>query len=371
MTNTQLNKMDIAVYSPTMFREMETAPKQCTGNLFSSLKDLYNISVTLISHRNVPSERPVHYSDLWDEVKFVSNIPILAEKQINEHKFDVILFHNPRTQRQPALLDAQSMLILHGDLSWELPEILPRSRSRILLWHMAQRLFMPQLDHVFTVSKDLGNRIATRFNIPKDRWSVLYNGINTDQYHPEADVNLDKYGIEQPYILHVSRYAEKKNPEGLLRAVGELNRDDPPLVICGSGWDRQSVNELIEKRGIKNQIIRLGYVPESDLPGMYANADVFVFPSLHETFGIPIVESLACGTPVVTSNRYSMPEIAGNAGLLVDPESHTEISKKLKLLINNDNKRSQLGRSGRHISKKYSWKNSAEQMGTTLRTNMR
>lgn len=349
-----------------MFRDLETAPKQCVGNLLSSVKELYDISITLISHRNVSSRRPAHHENLWDEIKFVSNIPILAERQINEHNFDVILFHNPRTQRQPALLDARTMLILHGDLSWELPELLPQSQSRIRLWHMAQRLFMPQLDHVFAVSKDLGNRVATRFDIPHECWSVLYNGVNTNQYHPEATLDLEKYGFEQPYLLHVSSYAKKKNPEGLLRAIGELSRDDPPLVICGSGWERQSVNKLIESLRIEDRIIRLGYVPEKDLPGIYANADIFVFPSLHETFGIPIVESLASGTPVITANVYSMPEIAGGGGLFVDPESYTDISRKIKFLINNADERSRLGRNGIDIAKRYSWKEAAEQVATIL-----
>lgn len=351
-----------------MFRDSQTAPKECVGHLLSSLKEIYEISISLISHRNVSSKKPTHHHDLWDKIEFVSNTPIIAERQINEYEFDVVLFHNPRTQRQPALLNAKTILILHGDLSWELPELLPQNRSRIWLWHMAQRLFMPQLDHVFTVSKDLGNRMATRFDIPDECWSVLYNGVNTDQYHPEATLDLEKYGVEQPYLLHVSSYAKKKNPEGLLRAIGELSRDDPPLVICGSGWERQSVNEVIESLGIEDRIIRLGYVPEKDLPGMYANADVFVFPSLHETFGIPIVESLASGTPVITANVYSMPEIADGGGLFVDPESYTDISSGIKFLINNTDEKLRLGRNGINIAKRYSWKKSAEQMATILNT---
>lgn len=352
----------IGVYSPAMYRESSAAPKECVGKLLLAAKRRHNISVTLVSHTDVPSKTPQHHQSLWDQTASVSKSPGLSEHQMNQMGFDAVIFHNPRTLRQPGLINCNTLLILHGDLSWELPDLLPHSRVRIKAWHTLQRVFMPQLDHVCAVSHDLMNRTKARFSLPSERCHVMYNGIDAERYHPEAEIDLDAYGLDRPYLLHVSSYADKKNPEGLLRAIATLDDESLPLVICGSGWSRDSVDKLIVELDIDDRIIRLGYVDESDIPGLYANAELFIFPSLHETFGLPVVESLACGTPVVTSNNYCLPEVAGGGGIFVDPHSSTSIGEAIDILITRPEVYYRLASRGPQIAGRFRWDLSAEKL---------
>src|SRR4029079_1919947 len=134
---------------------------------------------------------------------------------------------------------------------------------------------------------------------------------------------LDKYGIKKPYLLYVGTIEPRKNLLTLVRAFEELlraTRHRPQLVLCGGrGWLDDEVFKMITQLGLTEMVHFTGYVPDEDLPALYSQAEVFVYPSLYEGFGLPPLEAMACGTCVVTSDSSSLPEVVGKSGITVAP----------------------------------------------------
>ncbi len=205
---------------------------------------------------------------------------------------------------------------------------------------------------VKTQSQIIADSMSTKKDLMKiyglkgDRIEVIYPGID-DIYKPQPKKEIDrvknKYNLPNQYIFSLGTQEPRKNVARLVEAVSTL---DLPLVVAGRhGW------------GDKTQTI--GFVPDSDLPALYSGASVFAFPSLYEGFGFPALEAMACGTPVVTSDISSLPEVAGKAAVLVDPASVDSIRAGIKLALKN---RDDLIRSGIKQAKKFTWEQCAKQV---------
>ena len=172
-----------------------------------------------------------------------------------------------------------------------------------------------------------------------------------------------KYALGQNYILFLSTLKPSKNIEGLIEAYASIsnNRRDIRLIIAGKkGWLYGPIFEKIKLLNLEKEVIFTDYVAEEDLPYFYNLADVFVLASLYEGFGLPIIEAMACGCPVVTSNKSSMPEIAGDAALLVDALKIEEIAAAIERIITEPELRATLVKRGFEQVKKFSWKTTAE-----------
>jgi glycosyltransferase involved in cell wall biosynthesis len=149
----------------------------------------------------------------------------------------------------------------------------------------------------------------------------------------------------------------RKNLEGLLRAFARAKKAGIPhtLVIAGArGWGDSRLAPLPEALGISDSVIFTGFVEDDDLPHLYGNADFFVYPSLYEGFGLPVLEAMACGTPVITANTSSIPEVAGDAALLVDPRSEMELAAAMVQLAGDPGLRADLGRRGGSQAARFS-----------------
>ncbi len=184
---------------------------------------------------------------------------------------------------------------------------------------------------VITVSKYEAGRIAEQLKLSSEKLVAVYNGVGK-HFAPVASE-------EKSYIFFLGNTDPKKNTERVLRAYSHyLHISDKKMPLLIADLNIQYVKGLIEKEGIRGIIDKIntpGYINNSDLPGIYSKAFVFLYPSLRESFGIPILEAMACGTPVVTSCTSAMPEIAGNAALLVDPNNEKEIAEAI-VKIEND-----------------------------------
>jgi glycosyltransferase involved in cell wall biosynthesis len=189
---------------------------------------------------------------------------------------------------------------------------------------------------------------------------VIYPGIPAAYFAARPDVA--KYELHKPFVLFVGTVEPRKNVDTLLDAwlqLPESTREAHELVFAGPiGWaGNATVNRL--RSGIEG-VRLLGYVPEADLPGITAAATVFAYPSFYEGFGFPIAQAMAAGIPVITSNISSMPEVAGDGGLLIDPHSASELAWALDRLLTSATMREDLGRKGKELAGRYTWKNSAE-----------
>ncbi|HTS48408.1 MAG TPA: glycosyltransferase family 1 protein [Bryobacteraceae bacterium] len=210
-------------------------------------------------------------------------------------------------------------------------------------------------DGLIAISENSRQDAMRLLGLKPDRIEVIYPGV--------ADVYFDARATpaERPYVLYVGAIEPRKNVDTLLDAWDALTlRRDFDLVIAGaSGWSSEKTMARLMSR--PTSVRYLGYVPEDELPGLTAGATAFVYPSLYEGFGLPVAQAMAAGVPVITSNVSSLPEIAGEGALLVDPRSAGEIRSALEKLLTSPSLQQQLRSAGRARAERYRWKNSARQ----------
>lgn len=204
---------------------------------------------------------------------------------------------------------------------------------------------------IFTVSEFSKSRIVEYFNIDSKKVFVVGNGIS--QYFSNTG---DKIIKECPYILCVSNRKGHKNEHNLLKAFSLSDFSQKGKLIL-TGNKTKELEELIEKLNISESVQFLGKITDQEMSKYYRGAIFSIFPSLYEGFGLPIIESFSCGTPVITSNITSMPEIAGDSALLVDPNDITDIKNAIDNLMCDNSLRDKLAKKGLERAKLYSWDN--------------
>lgn len=218
-------------------------------------------------------------------------------------------------------------------------------------------------DALIAISQSAKDDAVRLLNLNPDKISVIYPGIPDRYFEAEPGEVRTKYGLPKPYVLFVGTIEPRKNVDTLLDAWLQLPpsiRQSHELVFVGPiGWaGNATVNRL--RSGIEGVRI-LGYVPESDLPAITAGATAFTYPSFYEGFGFPIAQAMAAGVPVITSNVSSMPEVAGDAGMLIDPHSATELAQAIKAVLMSPTRQQEMKAKGRNLAGRFTWKNSAEQ----------
>lgn len=246
-----------------------------------------------------------------------------------------------------------------------------RSFSTYLYYQVMIWYGIIKAKQVITVSNFVRNKIIQHsrlFNHYQNKISFVHNGVGKE-FRLSASTNpvmplINSHGISR-YFLYVGALTNHKNIFGLLAGYGVLCRklpDCPPLVIAGKpNKNLRDLTALIDREKIADKVLFLGFVPNEDLPALFQGAEVFVFPSLHEGFGIPILEAMACGAPVITSNTTSLLEVAGDAALLVDPEQPEEIGQAMFNLCQDADLRSQLAERGLKRAQTFSWAKMAQE----------
>ncbi|MEI6883259.1 MAG: glycosyltransferase family 1 protein [Bacteroidota bacterium] len=220
---------------------------------------------------------------------------------------------------------------------------------------------------IITVSEFEKQRISSFFKIDDSRITTIYNGVSS---HFRPITNPDvlsrlkfQYKLPERFVFFLGNTDPKKNTIGVLKALSLFNKkssDKLHLVILD--FNKEALSKLLGEVGdesLVDYITLTGYIPNSELPGIYTLSSVFLYPSLRESFGIPILEAMACGTPVITSNTSSMPEIGGNAALFVDPFNPEQIKDAILRLFSNIELRSNLIASGFEQSRKFTWRTMA------------
>jgi len=226
-------------------------------------------------------------------------------------------------------------------------------------------------DIIIAISESTKKDIINLLGIEKDKIRVIYEASNLGMYSRKNDdiLNSDilkKYSIQKPYFLYVGEKRPHKNIEGLIEAFAifkeKYDRWNTYLVIAGKRYSGyQDYVKKAENLGMIDYLIFTGFIPDKHLKSIYSEAEVLLFVSFYEGFGIPILEALECGLPVITSNISSMPEVAGDAALLVDPHNIQEIAEKMNNITNSEILRKQLIESGFERVKQFSWERTARE----------
>lgn len=237
------------------------------------------------------------------------------------------------------------------------PELMPKYTART-------KNAIEKSDIVITVSKSSADDICKFLHIPQDKIKVVYNGVNRTLFKKaEHDASFEtfrrKYNIDRKYVLFVGTLEKRKNVVNLVKAFKGINKDYLLVLIGKPGWKSEEILEAIESMDLSKDVRMIGYVQDNELPLFYSNAELFVYPSLYEGFGMPPVEAMSCGAPVMVSDIPVFREILQDAAAYVNPYDIAEIHDKLIYSLQNESERERLRHSGLKLSEKYTWERSA------------
>lgn len=279
---------------------------------------------------------------------------------------DIDLFH-ATDHMIPQMKDIPLIATIHDAIMFQHPEWHSFRFGRLKKMIRKKTFHWP--DRYITISKAMVTEIAEFSGIDPDKIDVIYHGVAPEWFDKASDETLfhirKKYQLPEKFILFASTLQEKKNLPRLVQAYSQISCDlqaEYPLIIVGRpGWGNEasmaSVNQIIsQKKGAW-----LNYVPYDDLRILFQCASLYVHPSLHEGFGLTIIEAFASGTPVITSNVAAMPEVADNAAVLIDPLSIDEIKKAITTLLQSEHLRDELIQKGMIRAKQFSWEKCAEE----------
>lgn len=219
---------------------------------------------------------------------------------------------------------------------------------------------------ITTISISSKNDIIKEYGVPAEKIEVIYPGIKQVSGNKHKVSSMDeltkKFEIKGKYILFVGTLQPRKNITRLIEAFSKIEDKDVQLVIVGrKGWQYEEILSAPEKYGVKERVLFIHDATDEDLPSLYKHAQFFILPSLYEGFGLPVLEAMTYGCPVITSDISSLPEAGGDAALYIDPNDASDITKKMNKLFSNEELRKDLVEKGREQVKKFSWEKSAKE----------
>ena len=274
------------------------------------------------------------------------------------------IYHSPDFTLPPTLSDIPTLLTVH-DLSFlrDPESAAPGLRGYL---EVAVKRSVQLATHVLADSQSTKNDLIELYTTPEDKITVLYAGVSS-AFRPILDSSQlmkvrKRYNLgDQPFVLSVGTLQPRKNHATLIKAFElTLMDSDYNLVLAGGkGWSYEEVYDLVRSRGLQHRVLFPGFVADEDLSALYSSADVMVFPSLYEGFGLPVLESMACGVPVLASNISCLPEVAGSAALFVDPRDVEAMSAAMLKLVSNMDLRENLRKKGFERVEQFSWQSSA------------
>lgn len=272
------------------------------------------------------------------------------------------LFHSPgpiapfvKTCRTVLTIHDLSFLKVHGIF-----DKFQNTYYKTFVPHIARKV-----DKIITVSNNAAGDIVELLHIPEEKIRVIYNGVD-ERFSPERSAEREhdlkkRFGLSD-YILFLGVLEPRKNVSRLIRAYSRLSPElsHYKLVIAGGhGWLYEDIYSLVKELSLQNRVIFTGRISDEDLPDLYRGASLFVYPSLMEGFGIPPLEAMACGIPVIASNTSSFPEVLSDAAFLVDPLNEEEITSAMTDILTDKNLCKTLIYKGLKRASLFSWKESA------------
>ena len=304
------------------------------------------------------------FTRLLNGIKDILWMQIILPIVLKKNKIDILFcpaFISPMFSTCPTIVTIHDMSFLRY----------PETCDRLFGFYLKILLFLTKKRiNIFLTDSDFSKKEIHRLlKVPQEKIKIVYAGCDKKF---KIIKNLNKirkvkkqYGINQRFILNVGTLEPRKNIITLIMAFDILKKKElieHKLVLCGGkGWYYDNILRKIRELKIENEIIFTGYVPDDDLPLLYNAAELFVYPSLYEGFGLPVLEAMSCGCPVVTSNVSSLPEIVGNAGILVDPLDVEDLAQTMLKVLKDRDLRKDLVKRGLEQAKVFSWGKAAKE----------
>lgn len=279
----------------------------------------------------------------------------------------VDLFHAPHYVLPP-LTPCRSVVTIHDCIHLRFPQYLPHRLAyvyaRSSLWVATHRA-----SRVLTVSETSKRDILRYFRVPESKIDVIYNAID-ERLGEATDAELaevrERYQLNDPFVLYAGNIKPHKNLERLIEAFNTLRRGElehVKLLIIGDEISKYpALRRAVHRHKLHKHVRFFGFVPDKTLASLYRLASVFVFPSLYEGFGLPPLEAMAAGTPVITSNVSSLPEVVGDAAILIDPYEPDAIADAMRRVLTDERLRADLRQKGLARVKEFSWERSVQRV---------
>ncbi len=236
-------------------------------------------------------------------------------------------------------------------------------------WYRNVPLYVKRADGIIAVSKYVKASLMRYYKIPQEKICVVYPGVREEFIRIKDKTKLnnfsERFNIPSRYILTVATSVERKNLKRVLESycrIKKLNQELKLIIVGNKESIQIPLISEIEKMDLKNEVYFPGYIAPADLVYFYNLAEVFIFPSLYEGFGLPVLEAMACGCPVITSNISALPEVVGDAAILVNPYSVEEISAAMEKVLTNKTLKLELAEKGLKRAKEFSWEKNAREI---------
>ena len=303
----------------------------------------------------------------WQAVAEGLYYPLLLARQARAAGVELV--HHPRHLVPPEPgLGVPSVVTVHDVLPLRMPEHFSQLIAR--RYRVLARASTRRAARVVTGSAHSRDEIAELLDVPVERIRVTPYGVEPLFRPVDADLDLlsRRFGVRAPYVLCVGTLEPRKNLTGAVRAFERVHAEFPDhslVLIGGRGWKGGELERVLGETPAP--VARTGYVSEDELVALYSAADCFLFPSFAEGFGFPVLEAMACGTPVVSGDRSSLPEVVGDAGVLVDPGSTEAVAEALRTLLGSPELRQDLSARGLERSRLFTWERCAEATAAVYR----
>jgi glycosyltransferase involved in cell wall biosynthesis len=305
--------------------------------------------LTLFSHENHP------LSDFWEH--------FILPLRLTRMGIDV--YHGPASLI-PFRKDHYRLVVtIHDLVAFLFPETIPLKYGAYMRYLLRQAV--KKADRIISVSYHTRQDLIKILKVPEKKIVVVHEApspiFRPHDRKAVQDRLKKRYGLSRKFIYHLGNIEPRKNLIRLLEAFTLVCRElgnEYQLVVSGQkGWLIRSLSRFLKDYPVRDQVFFTGYVPMEDIPMFMNAADLFVFPSLYEGFGLPVLEAMSCGTPVISSNRSSIPEIVGSAGVLVDPTDINDLAGRIIGLLRNPEERVRLSRLGLEQAARFSWPEAA------------
>lgn len=315
---------------------------------------------------------PFELADNWTVVSYGGE----KKKQINFlltlpgilRKLHIEVFLGTRHYLPPWNSSIRYVAVVHDLIPLYMPELFTKAHKH-RFWFFTE-LCKHQADAIIAVSNATKKDVIQYMEFPEERIRVIYEGANP-RFNAERDeagiaATMEKYHIDSEYILCLSTVEPRKNMLRTIQAyeqcVQQGNLSCKLVIVGGSGWNNGEIYEYVQKNNLSSQVIFTGYVSDEEVKYIYSNATLFIYASLCEGFGIPVLEAMQSGIPVITSNVSSMPEVAGDACELVDPYSIDEIREAILRITGSRERQEAMRRRGLEQAARFSWEQCAREV---------